>query len=181
MAGRPKKRGKKGADEGDASGSGSTGASGSGSEADSWAADLTAQLMGKSPVATGAAGDEPAAAVLAKMAAADREFLEGWWRDQVALIERRIRERAELQAAGGAHPSDVFANQAMQFGAMGIPRDVAARLMGLTEMDLEGYYGREYALGAAEVVGQVAANLIRIAVSSNDRYAVKAAVEVMNR
>jgi hypothetical protein len=111
----------------------------------------------------------------------DREFLDQWWRSQVAEIERAGAERRELLATAGEHPSPIFARQAKTFGALGIPRDVVAVLLEMSQPEMEMYYGNEYAAGSAEVVSQVAANLLRIATSTNDRVAVKAAIEVMNR
>jgi len=111
----------------------------------------------------------------------DRVLLAQWWRDQMAEIERTGSARRELLATDGKHPSATFARQAKAFGALGIPRDVVAVLLEMSEADLGLYYGNEYAVGSAEVVSQVSANLLRIATSTNDRVAVKAAVEVMNR
>jgi hypothetical protein len=113
--------------------------------------------------------------------AEDRETLAAWWRSQVAEIERAGAERRELLATAGEHPSPIFARQAKTFGALGIPRDVVAVLLEMSQPEMEMYYGAEYAIGSAEVVSQVAANLLRIATSTNDRVAVKAAIEVMNR
>lgn len=110
-----------------------------------------------------------------------REQVQGWWRGQMELVQRVTQERSELLSVAGEHPSAIFANQALQFGAMGMPKDVAATLLGLSEAQLQLYYGQEYALGAAHIMGQVAVNLLRIATSTNDRHAVKAAVEVMHR
>lgn len=111
----------------------------------------------------------------------DREQLSDWWRNQVELIERTSAERADLLRDAGEHPNPIFARQAKVFGALGIPRDVVAVLLGISEGELSLHYGNEYAVGSAEVVSQVAANLLRIATSQNDRVAVKAAIEVMNR
>jgi hypothetical protein len=111
----------------------------------------------------------------------DRAALSQWWRDQVADIERAGDERRSLLATAGEHPSPIFARQAKVFGALGIPRDVVAVLLEMSQPEMEMYYGTEYAIGSAEVVSQVAANLLRIATSTNDRVAVKAAIEVMNR
>jgi hypothetical protein len=123
----------------------------------------------------------PVTGILAPTPADDRETLAAWWRSQVAEIERAGAERRELLATAGEHPSPIFARQAKTFGALGIPRDVVAVLLEMSQPEMEMYYGNEYAAGSAEVVSQVAANLLRIATSTNDRVAVKAAIEVMNR
>jgi hypothetical protein len=113
----------------------------------------------------------------------DREYLAQWWRDRVEAIEASGAERraAIAVAADQGHPSALFERQARVFGALGIPIDVAAMLLEVTQTDFGLYYGRAYTVGSAEAIMPVAQNLLRIAMSSNDRVAVKAAVEVMNR
>ncbi len=136
-------------------------------------------LLADEPPGTPAAWT-PVTGILAP-AKDDRETLAAWWRSQVAEIERAGAERRQLLATAGEHPSPIFARQAKVFGALGIPRDVVAVLLEMSQPEMEMYYGTEYAIGSAEVVSQVAANLLRIATSTNDRVAVKAAIEVMNR
>jgi hypothetical protein len=104
-----------------------------------------------------------------------------WWRDHVAAIERDGADRTRLLADAGAHPSEIFAQQARMFAGMGLPRDVAATLLGLPESEFDVHYGADYTVGRAQMIMPVAANMLRIATSSEDRFAVKAATEVLNR
>ena len=112
---------------------------------------------------------------------ADRVRLEQWWRDQMEAVERSIEERRDMLADSGEHPSEIFAHQARKFGALGIPRDVAATLLEISDADFENWYGNEYTVGSAETMVPVAQNLLRMATSMNDRVAVKAATEFLNR
>jgi hypothetical protein len=106
----------------------------------------------------------------------DRELVSVWWREQVADLKRAAKGRGETVAKGA---DAVLESQARVFGALGVPEDVAAALMGVGEVRFKAEYAGEYAVGSAAMVGQVAANLLRIATSTNDRVAVKAAVEIM--
>ena len=100
-----------------------------------------------------------------------------WWRDQVAELDRAAKERGESLKGGEA----VQRGQARVFGALGMPTDVVAALMGVNEGAFQAQYGDAYAVGSATMLAQVAANYLRIATSTNDRYAVKAAGDIMNR
>lgn len=169
MAGRPKARAKRAAE----------------------LAELMAALGGETtaPAATrqseAAADDVPGGPdVLVKsdpVKKSDRELMAAWWREQVEEIWRTNAEREERLRSAGEHPNEVFAAEAMAFGAKGAPKEVAAVLLAMPVEEFERWYGREYAIGEAEMVYQVGANLLRIGASTNDRYAVKAAAEVMNR
>lgn len=111
----------------------------------------------------------------------DREVLDEWWRDQMGAILESIETRRAVLSEAEEHPSEIFARQALAFGAMGIPRDVVAGLLEISEADLVRYYGSSYEAGRAHVVASVAQNMLRMAMSGNDRVAVKAATEVLNR
>lgn len=111
-------------------------------------------------------------------AAAARDITAEWWRKQVADLERAARERGESVQKG---TEGVLASQARVFGALGVPTDVAAALMGMSEPKFVAVHGDAYGVGSAAILAQVSANLLRIATSGNDRYAVKAAIEIMNR
>lgn len=141
-----------------------------------WEAAAAMQLMGGAPA--------PAVSRLGNMIDIqhdDRAALITWWRDQMEHMEADHAARVELLRTAGEHPSPLFGRQVMEFGALGMPKDVAAKLVGITEGQLDSYYADEYEIGSAQILGQVAANLARIATSMNDRVAVKAAVEIMNR
>jgi hypothetical protein len=111
----------------------------------------------------------------------DRQMLEHWWREQFSHIERTTAERQELFAGITEHPFPTFARQAKMFGAFGMPRDVAALLLEMSEGEFALHYGAEYTIGSAEMFMAVSQNFMRIALSSNDRVAVKAATEFLNR
>lgn len=170
MAGRPKKRAREQAEK-----------SVQPSEDSNWAENLAKDLMTGSNLSTPQLGDHPGSKVLANMADADREFLEDWWRKQLDAIELEMKARAEMIAMAGVHPNQVFSRQVLQLAALGMPKDTVAILIGLSISEMLMHYGEEYVVGAARVVGQAAANLLRIATSTNDRVAYKAAVEVINR
>lgn len=109
---------------------------------------------------------------------AARDLTADWWRSTVADLDRAARERGEALSKGA---DAALRSQARVFGALGVPTDVAAALMGMTEAKFIAQHSGDYGVGDAAMIGQVSANLLRIATSTNDRYAVKAAVEVMNR
>lgn len=102
--------------------------------------------------------------------------LEIWWREQVTELERAAKERGE-SVEKGAHA--VLASQARVFGALGVPADVAAALMGVSEGSFQAQYADSYGVGSAAMIARVAANYLRIATSGQDRYAVKAAGEIL--
>jgi len=110
--------------------------------------------------------------------AEDGDLTAAWWREQVRDLERAARERGEAVAKGS---EAVLASQARVFGALGVPTDVAAALMGMTEAKFIAQHSGDYGVGSAAMIGQVSANLLRIATKGSDRYAVKAAIEIMNR
>ena len=107
----------------------------------------------------------------------DSELTAIWWREQIADLERAAKARGESMRGGDA----VHASQARVFGALGVPTDVAAALMGMSEAQFSAQYADDYGVGSAAILARVSANLMRIATSTNDRYAVKAAIEIMNR
>lgn len=108
----------------------------------------------------------------------DSELTAIWWREQVADLDRAAKSRGDSMRSGddAAH-----ASQARVFGALGVPTDVAAALMGMSDGQFQAQYAEDYGVGSAAIIARVSANLLRIATSTNDRYAVKAAVEIMNR
>lgn len=108
----------------------------------------------------------------------DSELTAIWWREQVADLDRAAKARGESMRSGD---DAVHASQARVFGALGVPADVAAALMGMSEVQFQAQYAEDYGVGSAAIIARVSANLLRIATSTNDRYAVKAAIEVMNR
>jgi len=111
----------------------------------------------------------------------DRALLAEWWREHVAEIERTGAERREMLASTGAHSNLIYAKFVKVFGMQGLPSDLIATLLEMSEADLQSYYGAEYLAGSAEVMSLVTANVIRMATSGNDRVAAKVAVEYLNR
>jgi hypothetical protein len=111
----------------------------------------------------------------------DREYLSQWWALEFASIERTLEERRNLLADAGPHPSAMIAREVLAAGVRGIPKDALAVLLQMSETELELHYGVEYASGCAEVIARAAQNMMRIAVSTNDRVAVKALSDFLNR
>ena len=111
----------------------------------------------------------------------DRAMLAEWWREHVAEIERTSGARRELLATASEHPSPIYAKFVKVFGMQGLPQDLIATLLEMSEADLQLHYGAEYLAGSAEVMSLVTANVIRMATSGNDRVAAKVAVEYLNR
>lgn len=111
----------------------------------------------------------------------DRRSLAEWWREQMATLEQEHQDRMELLATAGEHPSPMFAAQVRRFAAIGMPPDVLGFMLGITEGMLMEFYEEECRIGEGLFLGPVFANLFRIATSANDRVAVKAATEIVNR
>ena len=111
----------------------------------------------------------------------DREALEAWWSAQFDMMAEAGRVRARMLEEAGAHPNEVAASMVRRYGALGVEMAVAARLLGMSSGELEMHYGAQYAIASAEVMSLVSQNMIRIAIASDDRYAVKAAVEFLTR
>lgn len=107
---------------------------------------------------------------------AAREMNDTWWRKQVAELDRAASDRKLAMRNGD---EAVHASQARVFGALGVPPDVAAALMGVTEGQFQGQYAEDYAVGSATIVARVSANFLRIATEGEDRYAVKAAAQIL--
>lgn len=112
---------------------------------------------------------------------AERQALTVWWSERVAQMERDHKERVKLLRTVGEHPSPIFAHQVRMFGGLGMSRILVARILGISIRELEIYYGDEYELGDAEVVGSVASNMIRIATSLTDPAAAKVGMDFLSR
>jgi hypothetical protein len=140
----------------------------------SLAESLTAQLM-----APAVAPPMPVLSV--KLPKSDRQALERWWSAQFDSMAEAARERARLLAEAADHPNEVAANMVRRYGALGVEMSVTATLLGMSTGELELFYGAEYAMASAEVMSLVSQNFIRMAIASDDRYAVKAAIEFLNR
>jgi hypothetical protein len=111
----------------------------------------------------------------------DRRSLAEWWRDQISAVEQEHQERTELLATAGEHPSPLYAAQARRFAAIGMPPDVLAFMLGISEGILMQHYETECRIGEGMFMAPVFANAFRIATSGNDRVAVKMITEIVNR
>ena len=111
----------------------------------------------------------------------EREQLANWWRKRMDQIEREHEERIELLRTVGEHPSPVFAKQVRMLGALGMPKTLAGKLLGLSAHTLQTHYGEEYDIGAADVVASVAANMIRIGTSTTDPANAKVGMDILSR
>jgi hypothetical protein len=111
----------------------------------------------------------------------EREQLANWWRRRMDQIEAEHAERIELLRTVGEHPSPVFSKQVRMLGALGMPRTLAAKLLGLSAHTLQTHYGEEYDIGAADVIASVAANMIRIGTSTSDPANAKVGMDILSR
>src|SRR6266850_4812011 len=140
--------------------------------------DLTPRRRGRPPKQTLIQGPPPAAP---EVKGADREALACWWKERIQDLERIYEERIEILRTVGEHPSPVFAKIVRYDGALGIPKTLLAKKLGMSVIALTHHYGDEYDLGATEIISQVAANALRIATSVTDPAASKVAMQILDR
>jgi hypothetical protein len=113
-----------------------------------------------------------------------RDKLSTWWRGQMQHSERAHAQRQDMLAAvrDMEHPNIVFAQQVRMFSAQGMPRDVVATLLMMAESEVELYYGDDFRVGSAELLGQVAQKMAKFALADGDPFVqFKACVEILNR
>jgi hypothetical protein len=110
-----------------------------------------------------------------------REALALWMKERFEKIEREHSERIELLRTVGEHPSPIFSKLVKNFGALGMPKSLVAKSLNISTVVLTTYYADDYDLGAAEILSHVAANMLRIAVSTDDPNAAKVGMDVLNR
>lgn len=132
--------------------------------------ELQAQMRPQTQIAIGKA--DPAL---------DRENLAAFWRQQIEYIDQASTERRDLLIQVAEHPSPLFAREARTFGLAGTPKGVVAAYLEISEAQFELHYAQEYAIGNALAFRQVATNFMRIAMSTNDRTAMRAALEFLSR
>jgi hypothetical protein len=142
-----------------------------------WGAQ-TAALLGVTPPPAPEAARTTA---IYEVQRSDRKTLSVWWREQVEALEREFQDRRKVLARGGAHPCELHAAEVRKFGALGVPWDLVALVMGVSEGVLVQYYEDDYRTGEAMLVGSVAQNYFRIASSGNDKVAARAAESILNR
>lgn len=111
----------------------------------------------------------------------EREQLTAWFRERLEQSEREHADRIEVLRTVGEHPSPVFATQARMFGMLGLPRDLAAKMLQLSAHMFTVHYEEDYTLGTADVIASVAANAIRIGTSTTDPAAAKVAMDILAR
>lgn len=111
----------------------------------------------------------------------ERERLAAWMRTRFEEIERLHAERVELLRTVGEHPSPVFAKIVRIDGALGMPKSLVAKKLGMATASLELHYGADYDMGAAEILSSVMANALRIATSTTDPNAGRLAMQVLDR
>jgi hypothetical protein len=112
---------------------------------------------------------------------ADREAMALWMKERAQELEDFYQERIELLRTVGEHPSPIFARIVRTHGALGMPKRLLARLLGITQGDLKTFYEEEYELGELEALSSVAANAMRIASSASHPDAARVAVQVLDR
>jgi transcriptional regulator with XRE-family HTH domain len=111
----------------------------------------------------------------------EREALSLWWKERIQDIERIYEERIQVLRTVGEHPSPVFAKIVRMDGALGMPKSLLAKKLGMSVTMLTQYYGDEYDLGAAEMLSQIAANMLRIGTSMTDPAAAKVGMQILDR
>lgn len=110
-----------------------------------------------------------------------REVLSMWMRERFDMIEREHQQRIELLRTAGEHPSPIFASMVKRFGGLGLSKTLAAKMLGITYAVLVENYADDYDLGTAEIISGVAANMLRIATSTNDPAAAKVGMAILER
>jgi hypothetical protein len=154
----------------------------------SWG-DEVAQLLAKPPAPAPAppaitvptSREQTRVDISTEVQRSDRQSLATWWREQIVQLEKEHQERVETLSGAGEHPSAAYASQVRKFGALGMPVDAIAILLGVPETVLLQHYESDWRIGESLLIAPVAANLFRIATSGNDRVAYKAAIDILNR
>ena len=152
--------------------------------AQDWAAEVAKMLGVESPAPQPPPTQTPTQAraeVTRELQQLDRRSLSEWWRDQAEHLEADYQDRIAALANSGDHPSEIYAAEVRKFGTLGMPTDLLALLLHISEGELVAHYGDDYRIGEGMLISHMAANLFRIGTSGNDRVAVKALVELANR
>lgn len=111
----------------------------------------------------------------------DRANLSEWWKEQAEFMEKEQESIALVLEDAGDHPSLAYARQIRRLGALGIPQDLIATVLGISEGMLLEHYETELKQGEALMLVPVAASMIRMATSGNSKAALKAATEILSR
>lgn len=110
-----------------------------------------------------------------------REALATWMSQKFEEIERAHQERIELIRNGGEHPMPVFQQQARNYGVLGMPKSLAAKMIGISVATFMNHYADDYDIGAAELISMVSANMVRIATSTTDPNNAKVGMQLLER
>lgn len=110
-----------------------------------------------------------------------REALSVWMKSRFEEMESAHQRRIEILRTAGEHPSPIFSGMIKNFGALGLSKNLVAKLMNIGVSTIEAYYKDDYDLGAAEVISSLAANAIRIGTSTTDPQAAKVAMDILAR
>jgi hypothetical protein len=110
-----------------------------------------------------------------------RELMAAWMKERIQQIDAENRDRIELLRTVGEHPSPIFQNIVQTNGALGMPKSLVAKMLGLTVVSLDRYYADDYDLGKLSALRSVAANAIRIASSPTDPNAGRVAMQILDR
>jgi hypothetical protein len=113
--------------------------------------------------------------------ASAREELASWMTSQFARIQAEHEARVELLRTVGEHPSPIFSQMVRNFGGLGMPKNLAAKMLGMSVANFNSYYQDDYDLGAAQIISSVAANMIRIGTSMTDPNAAKVGMGILDR
>lgn len=110
-----------------------------------------------------------------------RELLALWMKQRIQEIVAENSERIELLRTVGEHPSPVFQNIVQTNGALGMPKELIAKMLGMSEASLNKFYADDYDLGKLSTMRALAANAIRIGSSLTDPNAGRVAIQILDR
>lgn len=110
-----------------------------------------------------------------------REELAMWMKQRVREIDAENKERIKLLREVGEHPSPVFAKIVQQHGALGMPKSLVGKMLGISVATLNQYYAEDYDLGEISAIRSVAANAMRIGTSTTDPNAARVAMQILDR
>lgn len=102
-------------------------------------------------------------------------------KDRLQTVVDEFGERIELLRTVGEHPSPIFQNIVRQHGALGMPKRLVARFLGMSESSLMKFYQEDYELGELSAIRAVAANAMRIGSSTTHPDAARVAIQVLDR
>ena len=111
----------------------------------------------------------------------DREALAAWFKEKFEEIDSAAEERIGMLRTVGEHPSPLFAKLVRNHGALGMPKKLVAKMLGISMTTLNTFYLDEYEIGGAQILSEVATNMLRIATSTTDPAASKVGMAVLER